>query len=90
MFVYDLKPWRVKLNLQNEKKVVCFCSANFRPEICKLIIFSKQFQNGIFRTGLFWGLPSIGASRIKFFLVNIRILIVGLLSFVFYKGIFLF
>ena len=36
--------------------MVCFCSANFQPEICKLIIFSKQFQNGIFRTGLFWDL----------------------------------
>ena len=38
------------------KKVVCFCSANFWSEICKLIIFSKQFQNGIFCIGLIWGL----------------------------------
>ena len=45
-----------KAEFAKRKKVVCFCSANFWPEICKLIIFSKQFQNGIFRTGLFWGL----------------------------------
>ena len=44
-----------KAEFAKRKKVVYFCSANFRPENCKLIIFSKQFQNGIFRTGLFWG-----------------------------------
>ena len=45
-----------KAEFAKRKKVVYFCSANFRPEICNPIIFSKQFQNGIFRTGLFWGL----------------------------------
>ena len=44
-----------KAEFAKRKKAVCFCSANFRPEICKLIIFSKQFHNGIFRTGLIWG-----------------------------------
>ena len=29
MFVYDLKPWRVKLNLQNEKKSSIFLFRKF-------------------------------------------------------------
>ena len=54
-----------KAEFAKRKKVVCFCSANFRPEIRKLIIFSKQFQNGIFRTGLFWGLIDLSLCNFR-------------------------